>query len=121
MLPSHQKACWAYETNTTRCRLCRKGAYLNKDYVCEEINPPNCEAKNFRFNHIVRERDIHNGLYFSDGFVGCNQCKKGFVGVKIVEPTSICVESQYHVSNSLISDTFYVNKCVEYGMMEGRI
>lgn len=58
-VPAIQKGCWAYDSSTARCKLCKKGAYLNKDYICEEINPPNCEAKNFRFNETFTAENIY--------------------------------------------------------------
>lgn len=51
-VPAVQKECWAFDTVAQRCMLCKKGTYLNKDYVCELINTPNCQPREFRFNQI---------------------------------------------------------------------
>lgn len=99
--------------------MCKKGTYLNKDYVCELINPPNCRPREFQFNFTYTFNQIQNGLYYSPDFTGCNRCEDGFVGVWIPSPRAVCVTSLYHINNTFVANTLYIKNCVEYSM-EGR-
>lgn len=96
------------------CMNCKKGSYMNKDGICDLINPPSCEVGSFKFDRNLASKDLLYGLYSQNNGVGCNRCVSGFAAVYSRADTYVCTESLYLVNTTLTNTTKYVVNCVNY-------
>lgn len=48
------------------CVYCKRGTYLNRDGICEIINPPKCEDGQFRYRGAFEQKDLEKGLYHTN-------------------------------------------------------
>lgn len=110
-------SCYAYDLSTSKCILCNKGTYLNKDGNCESINPPRCEFNQFNFRNNYFIDTFNVGLFLNNEGTGCNKCKKGYKS--IFEPNNyfICTESEVHSKQNLPVSTQYINNCKNYHVL----
>lgn len=96
------------------CKECKKGSYLNKDGICDLINPPRCEHGSFKLNQMLPSKDLKNGLIRINNGVGCNRCVDGFSAIYTPIDTHICTESLYLVNKELGVNTGYIQNCLNY-------
>ena len=113
---SENPQCYAVhiDGSVKTCKVCNKGTYLNKDGICDLINPPRCEFGHFKFNQHYEAKDLTNGLFTINNGVGCNKCVEGFAGMYVKTDEFICSESLYLVNTNLTSSTFYIENCLHY-------
>ena len=107
-------SCYAYDTLNSKCKLCNKGTYLNKDYYCESINPPRCEYNLFNFRSNYDLDTFNVGLFLNNEGIGCNKCKDGYKAIFEPNHYFICTESEVHSEDGLTLNTQYINNCKNY-------
>ena len=118
--------CFAVDNNI--CKACKAGFNLNKDNICESVNPPNCKSNqffNFRQEYSIKKNIIF-GLYHDFLGVGCNECTSGFTAIELTSSSNnpfVCVNSNYlqQQTISFPNDTNYIKFCENYGVFEESI
>ncbi len=110
------------------CQTCLKGYNLNKDFICELMNPSNCKSSDyFSFKkEYTNKSDIIYGLYHDYRGVGCSECSNGYTSVGLSDTAgnpNICINSLYlQTLNNVVPDgSNYIKNCMNYGLFETKI
>ena len=110
---TNNNECFSWNVETAKCEFCCKGHYLNKDGVCERINPPACKRGEYSPRISFSLVNLNTGLYLNSSGTGCNKCEEGFSGVYLEQISLTCTESPYHIK-SLPEVTNYKKNCLNY-------
>ncbi len=109
--------CLAYDPGEEICKYCYKGYYLNKDNVCEYIQPTNCLYGEFSNQIPFNAENLALGLSLYKRGQGCAQCKKDYFPVRVEENYWVCTESEY-ISTEISESTNYIYNCENYSVKD---
>ena len=112
--------CLAYDSTNSQCVICDKNYTFNKDDICEQFSPENCEnfnelSKNI-FSKTLDINHIDRAFYFLFD-VGCDNCDNGFINILYDGPLEVCVGSAYVAANNFpAGQNNYITHCASYSL-----
>lgn len=101
------------------CEICKKGYQLNKDEICEMINPLNCKENMFHAKQTMKRSHFGALMYLNPEGQGCLKCETSFTSVLVSENTPLCVNSDYLAQVNAKETTNYIQNCTGYYLDEG--
>lgn len=103
------------------CVVCKSQYTVNADGICEKVAVHQCKAGKFELPGGFISKDIEfvisqaSRLGIADKTFGCSECESGYMAIKSLALSNVCVQSDYLKLNTIPSSSAFIRNCLKYG------
>lgn len=103
------------------CVVCKSQYTVNADGICEKVAVHQCKTGKFELPGGFISGDVEfvisqaSRLGVADKTFGCSECESGYMAIKSLALSNVCIQSDYLKLNTIPSSSAFIRNCLKYG------